>query len=253
MLSTLPRSRRRIATGGAMISVLVLSGLGLTASGNSAAAALTGKVGETIGMDLQLPAMPRAPEAPAIAATPRAPEGPEAVDTPDAPEMPARPAGLHRHATTVSISDGSVTMTDGPVRARDGAPMSSTGVPLISARTCKAGRDGDDKAFVVQASDHGRKAMIICSDRIAGVAAAATAQAAAAVAHAAVEADLASTMAGTGNRVRLDAMNQALAGMRAARLTIVNERAMNADQRKTALVGIDEGIADMQRDLAEFD
>ncbi|WP_294138396.1 M56 family metallopeptidase, partial [Sphingomonas sp.] len=53
MLSTSPRSRRRLATGGALVSTLVLAGLGLTASGTSAAAALTGKVGNTLGVDLQ--------------------------------------------------------------------------------------------------------------------------------------------------------------------------------------------------------
>ncbi|MCU6455607.1 hypothetical protein LPN01_16125, partial [Sphingomonas sp. A2-49] len=49
MLSTSPRSRRRLAAGGALVSALVLAGLGLTASGTSAAAALTGRVGDTIG------------------------------------------------------------------------------------------------------------------------------------------------------------------------------------------------------------
>lgn len=52
MLTTSPKSRRQLAMGGATVSLLVLSGLGLTASGTPAAAALTKKVERTIGVDL---------------------------------------------------------------------------------------------------------------------------------------------------------------------------------------------------------
>ncbi|MCB8829975.1 hypothetical protein LJD47_33675, partial [Escherichia coli] len=59
MLSTSPRSRRRIVAGGTLVSTLALVGLGLTASGSSAAAAISGKVGAAVGVDLQ--AAPPAP------------------------------------------------------------------------------------------------------------------------------------------------------------------------------------------------
>nr|WP_276046580.1 MULTISPECIES: M56 family metallopeptidase [unclassified Sphingomonas] len=259
MLSTLPRSRGRIATGGAMVTLLVLSGLGLTASGTSAAAALTGKVGETIGMNLQMPPAPRAPAARVAPAAPAAPDAEKAADAgsadeaPESPEAPPAPPRGHSHAGTVTIADDRVTMTDGAVRARDGLPISAAGVPLVSERVCDGRRNGDDHPVVIQTREHGRKAMIICSDRIAKMAAAATAQAAAVAVQASVAASHAVAMALDSKQIRLDAMNHAIAGMRAARLGIVNEPTMSADQRRAALQGIDRGIADMRQQLSEVD
>jgi bla regulator protein BlaR1 len=254
MLSTLPRSRSRIATGGAMITVLVLAGLGLTASGTSAAAALTGKVGETIGMDLQLPPAPRA--APAAAANGDLADAEEvadaapAADAPDAPPMPRR--AVH-HAGTVSISDDRVTVTNGAVRARDGLPVSGAGMPLVSERACGGRRNAGDRPVVVEARDHGQRAMIICSDRIARMAAAATAHAAAVAVQASAAAAQAVAVALDSKQIRLDATRHAIAGMRAARLGIVNEPTLSAFQRKAALQGIDRGIADMRAQLSEID
>ncbi len=85
MLTTSPKSRRQLAVGGATVSLLVLAGLGATASGTPAAAALTSKVERTLGVDLTstaailpavaqtepaVPAVPRVPATPAPAAMP---------------------------------------------------------------------------------------------------------------------------------------------------------------------------------------
>ncbi|MDQ2892062.1 MAG: M56 family metallopeptidase, partial [Pseudomonadota bacterium] len=53
MLTTLRPSRRRFAAGGTIVAALVVAGLGLTASGTSAASAITTRVGDAVGVDLQ--------------------------------------------------------------------------------------------------------------------------------------------------------------------------------------------------------
>ncbi|OMJ30748.1 hypothetical protein BSZ14_17085, partial [Sphingomonas sp. Sph1(2015)] len=88
MLTTSPKSRRQLAMGGATVSVLVLAGLGATASGTPAAAALTRKVERTLGVDLTstVAVMPAVAQT-----TPEVPEAPTAPSVPAAPATPAKP------------------------------------------------------------------------------------------------------------------------------------------------------------------
>lgn len=150
MLTTSPKSRRQLAMGGATVSLLVLGGLGVTASGTPAAAALTKKVERTIGVDLTsaepilpavaavetMPEVPVAPHASAVpvaaqeAVEPTAPTAPIAPSAPVAPmarqvaDVPAAPPAPPVPPYTVTLRNGKTMRIDAPhgirmVRMRD--------------------------------------------------------------------------------------------------------------------------------------
>lgn len=98
MLKSRPASPRRLFAGAATVTLLATTGLALTASGTSAAAAVKAGVGETIGVDLDVvsavdlsdvmptPPTPPAPPKPLVAPAPALPLAPVApIAAPAAP------------------------------------------------------------------------------------------------------------------------------------------------------------------------
>ncbi|AOW25195.1 hypothetical protein AVM11_06735 [Sphingomonas melonis TY] len=252
MLTTMPRSRRRLATGGVLMSAVVLTGLGLTASGTSAAKAISGKVGDTIGVDLQAqpPAPPAPPVAPAhpapatapdvaaIAAVPAPPQALEAPDAPAAPPVPAAPAKARRIVIN-TMQDGKVaTFTSNADGHFDDAAIermaadARSRAPEVSSRNCADGRDGGPRQLVVHTTRAGKRAMIVCTNRIE---AAATAGAMAS-AHAAV--------------VKRDALQTALSSVMVTRASIANNASIPPADRASALKDIDDALVELRNEMA---
>lgn len=207
-----------------MVAVVVLGGLGLTASGSSAAAALTTKVGTAVGVDLQ--AAPPAPPAPMVA--------PAAAPLP-APPAPRAPGDTDTVSTTTTADGRTVRKRVVHIhngdRVEDAAWLKD--MPQVSERDCKNGRDGSEKQIVVNSHDGKQRLMIICTNRIAKMASEGAA------------------MAANGKDIERHALESALAGLRSARAVIAANTGMSAEQRTEALAGIDEGIAEVQADMAK--
>ena len=240
MLSTSPRSRRRLALGGALVSTLVLAGLGMTASGTSAAAAISGRVGDTMGIDLQA--------APAVPAAPAAPAAPGVAAVPQPPAAPAIPAGPHRVSVTRVTQDGAVTsiartadhvLSDGTVqRLVERAVPAVPAVPAVSGiaeRRCVDGVDGGAQSFVINIGHGGTRTMVICTNRIQTAA-------------------LNGAAAGLkAQEVRLNAMSAALGSVRASRASIAANRDVPDADRKAALADMDAALAEMRAEMASLD
>jgi bla regulator protein blaR1 len=237
MLTTMPTSRRRLALGTACIALLGATGLALTASGTAAAAAITTRVGETIGADLQTPPTP--PEPPVAPEAPEAPVAsvPAAPDAPPAPTAPAK----HKH---VVDKDGKVSTT-----TSDAAGFSEVEIdamvkramadaPEVRERNCTAS-DGDERQMVVNSQEGAKRVMIICSNRIEQMSVAAAAKGE--QAHRA------------GMQARRAGMQAGLAGIEAGRASILANRNLTDEQRKEALAGLDEAMAEMRAEMAKSD
>ncbi|MEH3157821.1 MAG: hypothetical protein PGN08_02200 [Sphingomonas taxi] len=244
MLSTSPRSRRRLIAGGTLVSTLVLAGLGVTASGTSAAAAISGRVGDTIGVDLQA-APPAPPAPPAPAAPPAALEAPEAPEAPEPPEAPE--AGEHkvRHVIVKRVGkDGKVsTFASGEGGRFDDREIqqmverSLAAAPEVRHRNCTDGKDGGPHEIVVSRDTGNAKSkriMIVCSNRVAAVAANARA-------NIDVEA------------IRRNAMSTALASVAASRASIAANRDMPAKDKAEALAEMDQALAEIRAEAASPD
>ena len=235
MLSTSPRSRRRLATGGALVSTLVLAGLGLTASGTSAAAALTGKVGGTIGIDLQA-----APPVPPVPATPPAPSGTvEAPEPPAAPDTPAVQRKIKRVVVNRTDKDGKVrtytSAADGTFDDREIQQMVDRSIkmaPEVTERDCTNGQDGGAKQVVVHTIKGEKRTMVICTNRI----------------EAMVSAGVASSV--NADQIRRNAMQTALASVQASRAGIATNRDMSEVDRKEALAEMDQALAELRSEMA---
>ncbi|MGP7795167.1 M56 family metallopeptidase [Sphingomonas sp. CLY1604] len=251
MLSTSPRSRRRLAAGGALVSTLVLAGLGITASGTSAAAAISGKVGRTIGADLQdAPPAPPAPPAPAMPADPALPAAPPAPPAPAA-------EGKVRHVVVKRVDkDGKVSTytssTDG--RFDDAAIQAMVDrslkmAPEVRERRCVDGRDGAARELVVNSEAGGKRMMVICTNRIEAMAS----SGAAAAAHADAMRVNASAMRINAEAIRRNAMATALASVAASRADIAANRAMADADRTKALAEMDAAMAELRAEAAETD
>lgn len=237
MLSTSPRSRRRLATGGALVTTLVLAGLGITASGTSAAAALSGRVGDTLGVDLQVapPAPPAPPAAPVAAAEP-------AVPAPPAPPVPpaARADGKHR-VIVKRVKDGKVetftsdangVIDDQAIQTMVERAMATA--PQVRQRRCVDGPDGGPKQIVVAGRRGDTRTMIVCTNR---------AEAVAADARRGVDAEA----------IRRNAMGHALASLSASRAGIAANRDMSAADRAEALAEMDQALAELKAEMASPD
>lgn len=238
MLSTSPRSRRRLATGGALVSTLVLAGLGLTASGTSAAAALTGKVGGTIGIDLQA-----APPVPPVPATPTAPSGTvEAPEPPAALDTPAVQRKIKRVVVNRTDKDGKVrtytSAADGTFDDREIQQMVDRSIkmaPEVTERDCTNGQDGGAKQVVVHTIKGEKRTMVICTNRI----------------EAMVSAGVASSV--NADQIRRNAMQTALASVQASRAGIATNREMSEVDRKEALAEMDQALAELRSEMASPD
>ncbi|WP_428970086.1 M56 family metallopeptidase [Sphingomonas sp. Xoc002] len=261
MLTTSPKSRRQLAMGGATVSLLVLAGLGATASGTPAAAALTKKVERTLGVDLTstvavLPAVaqttPEAPEAPtapsvpvapavpakpvvAIAATvpeapavPAVPATPEAAAVPAAPQAPAAP-----RVRVVTLRNGHKVKFVGDNGMVPMVPMPP--IPMVQARACGTGNSDTRTSYMTVDGKTRRQATIICTDRIE---------------RDARQASLAAVHAQRSAQVN---MQIALASIESARASITRDRNLSEDARRDALNGLNEATAELKAEMADRD
>ncbi len=247
MLTTSPKSRRQLALGGATVSLLVLGGLGATASGTPAAAALTKKVERTIGVDLTTPAVPEqieAPETPETAETLEAPEAPETVAAvppaapvalraqaaspamAEAPAVPAVPAKPHAY---VIRSTGSKTlrmvMPDGDEK------VMTVHIPDIRSQKCGVGGSDSRTSFTTSGSNGGT-VTIICTDRIEASAKAAS-----------FSVQMAQRMV-RGN------VAMALANIDMARRNIEQNRTLSDEARTEALAGLNKAMTELKAQMA---
>ncbi len=251
MLTTSPKSRRQLAVGGATVSLLVLAGLGATASGTPAAAALTSKVERTLGVDLTstaailpavaqtepaVPAVPRVPATPAPAAmpapaitatTPSVPSVPEVPQVADVPPVPPLPVA--RRATMTRVGDTKVirfVMPDGKEQ------VTTIRIPDIRSQKCGVG-GGDSRTSFTTTRPGGAMVTVICTDRIEAMAQ-----------SAAKSAQMAQRSAHTNMKV-------AMAGIDMARTTIAQDRNLSDEARREALAGLEQATAELKAEMAK--
>jgi len=231
-------SPTRAATGLIGVGALSVAALGFTASGTSAAETLKSKVETVTGVSLgqEVPAPP-APAAP--------PEAPEAADAPAAPEAPEAPAAaaaprVERHVYRYSSDDkhaGKQVRKMVIVRAdgtRDEIAMPDPEAIRASIPDIRDGKcgTGEGKPSVEHRSEAGKKIMIICTDRIE---------------MAAADAE---RIAMRSKRLGLDSARM---GLRMARRSLESETDMTADERAKALKGIDEAMAELEKQRRDDD
>lgn len=230
----------RMAAGLAGVGALSLAALGLTASGTQAAEKIKDKVGATIGVDLDQavpappsPAQPPAPAAPPAAAEPAAPPAPPAAEA--APAAPAAPR-IARHVYRFEDGKGEgkqvrkivVVHADGTTQETELPDPDALRASIPEIRDGKCGKG--DKPSVEHREEGGRKIMIICSDRIA------------------MQAADAERMAAVHKRF---GMQSALMGLRHARRSVEADQDISAGERAKALKGIDEAIAELEKDKSK--
>ncbi|RYD59824.1 MAG: peptidase M56 [Sphingomonadales bacterium] len=217
-------SPTRLVTGLVGVSALSLAALGLTASGTQAAEQIKNKVEAVTGVAL-------GQDVPAPPAPPAEARAPEALEAPEAPEAGRRVEkhiyrfnedgkdGKRIKKIVMVHSDGSTTETAMPDMDQILADM-----PQIRDGKCGG---GEGKPTVEHRAEGGKKIMIICTDRIERIT---------------VDAE---RMAMRGKRL---GMEGALMGLRHARRSIEIEREISSDERAKALKGIDEAIAELEKD-----
>lgn len=269
-------SRIRLLAGGATLAVLLMAGLGVTASGTQAAERVRTGVEHATGVDfaaIELPSLPQVPPAPPAPPTPATPPAP---DAPPAPPLPPE-AKKSVHVTLVD-KDGKVTRLDDTdvdearlgdgkkvtrrfvIRSKDGKPMSwddahkdlpadlaerLKNMPEIASRDCSE-KEGDPKSHVLRREENGKKITIICTNRIERVAslAALDGQRVQLFARRA-EADARGAAAHAIVMSR-HAEASALFGLRNARRNIERNTDMSEAQRSNALAGIDQAIRELE-------
>lgn len=234
MLTTSRTSRRRLVAGTACVSVLAATGLALTASGTSAAAAITTRVSETIvGSAVQMPPAPPAP--------------PAALDAPSPPAAPARAISDEAAKTTVkhvvvkrvgkdgklttTTSDSEGGFTDAETEAMVQRALAAA--PEVHERNCTDADGGDHRQVTINRQDGDKRIMIVCTNRIDAITARAAKTAVQSV------------------EVHRSAMKAAMAGITAARESILTDRNLSEAQRRAALSGLDEAIAEMRSEQAK--
>jgi beta-lactamase regulating signal transducer with metallopeptidase domain len=232
MLTTSPKSRRQLAMGGATVSLLVLGGLGVTASGTPAAAALTKKVERTIGVDLTS----AEPILPAVAAVETMPEVPVAPMARQVADVPAAPPAPPVPPYTVTLRNGKTMRIDAPhgirmVRMRDMPVMPP--MPLVRSETCGTANSDMRTSYTKVEGKTRQQVTIICTDRIE--------RAARTAALSAVDAE---HMAKSNMRI-------ALSSIAMARRTIDNNRNLSEEARREALSGLDQATAELRAEMAD--
>lgn len=229
MLSkTRPFSPTRVATGLVGIGALSVAALGLTASGTQAAETIKNKVETVTGMtlDQNMPAPPAPPEP---AAAPEAPEPPEAID--GAQKVKAR---VYHFSSDDRGEDGKRVKKVVLVRAdghKDEVAMPDAEAIRLSIPEIRDGKCGKGSPQTIEKrAEGGRKMMIICTDRIEFAAADA------------------SRMALRHKQFGLDSARM---GLNMARRSIESESDMTAAERAKALKGIDEAMAELEKQRDE--
>ncbi len=225
MLTTSRTSRRRLAAGTVSVGLLVTAGLGFTASGTSAAEA----IGARIHADI--PAMPPMPPRAAVpAVTPVPPMPPQASVPALDPVPPVPPVAPVPPAKPATGASGARTHV---MQIRNGNRVTIAGAPEVNERVCTDGRDGDARQFVINRQDGDKRIMIICSNRIEKAAAEGA------------------EIAANSKDIERSALRSAISGLRSARAGIAGNMSMSAEVRAQALAGIDEGIAEVESDIAK--
>jgi len=263
MLTTSPKSRRQLALGGATVSLLVLGGLGATASGTPAAAALTKKVERTIGVDLTTPALPEVPEQAELPEPPETPVTPSTVAQPGvaAPAAPTAPAAPARPAVAAAPLDPMAPMTpmvpetpETPqVAATEGAHVVATRngrrfqivttdgripmgpMPLVRSGACGTAGSDTRTSYVTTNGRTKQQVTVICTDRIEKMA------------------RQASLSALSAQRTAQVNMRIALASIENARASIMRDRNLSEDARRDALNGLNEATAELKAEMADRD
>lgn len=264
MLKSRPVTPRRLLAGAATVGLIATTGLGLTASGYAATAAVKASVGETIGVDLDAvqldlpePPSPPTPPEPVTAPEPPAlPNGVRAVRSPAQPPRPtpAPPAPLalapvppippvppvpsvdgHQHLSVIR-KDGRVVrrIISGP----HGPAIHLSDVPEVRERRC----GGGEQPMVRHESRGGKRVTIICTDRIERMAE-----------RHAEQAERHAELAANSDVIRRQALEGALRGLRGARESVVATPNLTSEQRRLALAGIEESIREMESDLRQAD
>ncbi|MGL4302951.1 MAG: M56 family metallopeptidase [Sphingomonas sp.] len=245
MLTTTKISPVRLVTGAGALSLLIVAGLGLTASGTAAVAKVRKSVETATGVDiarLDQASVPPPPVAEAAAPTP--------ADVSEPPVPPAPP----RATTTTTITDTTTTIAedgkdhrkvvrvirrdkDGKVTLENLSGMENmSGIETIpEVRSARCSSEGDPRQMVLHREKDGKKLIVICSNRIEKVAAEGAA------------------IAANSKDIERKAYAGALAGLRAAREKMLRSPEMGAEARAQALAGIDTAIAEIQADIAKVE
>lgn len=262
MLTRTRPSRRRLAAGATAVAGVVAAGLALTASGTRAAAAVTERIGDAVGVDIAQAAppapaaVPAAPASPEPAATPRAVkrvvvrrngetrvmEGAEAdafvaANPPPAVPLPPQRPDLKTMPGATLSADGKSwkVWTDGT----DGPRFTMVTPPDITSRACVDGPDGGPRQFVLQREGKDRHVTIICRNRIDAAAREGARRGQELAQNAEFRADIARRQARNG-RVT------AFASIRTARASIAADRNLTDDQRREALAGLADAEAELR-------
>ncbi|WP_034160030.1 M56 family metallopeptidase [Sphingomonas sp. ERG5] len=269
MLTTNKTSRSRLIGGAAAVAMLTVAGLGFTASGTKAAAAIRSNVQTATGVDLARldipsPVAPVAPVPPAPAPAPApdpapvpAPATLAQVEAPEPPVPPAAPewtGDRSRQVTTTTINDnGKKTQRvrivmrdrDGKVHTEEFDGMAALqNIPGVSSINC--GEGGDRGAMVINKQDGGKHRIVICRNRIDRVAREGAETAAKGAA-------LAANNAVSSREIERKAYRSALSGLRSARADMARNIDLTGEARDDALESIDDSIRDMEANLARVD
>ncbi|MEG3123052.1 M56 family metallopeptidase [Sphingomonas sp. GB1N7] len=241
MLTTNKTSRTRLIGGAAAIALIGVAGLGLTASGTQAAETVRAKVETATGVnlakfDITPPAPPAAPGVAQVAEPPAPPELPESANLP--PSAPGEDRTIDSSTTT---KDGKVVKRikvvvrdkDGKVRTEDWHGMDELkNMPEVSSANCPG---GDAKQMVINEKKGGRQRIIICTNRIEKVA------------------SDGAKMAANSKDIQRNALQTAIASLRATRASMEANKDMPAEGRAEAIKGIDEAIAEVTAEMSKAD
>jgi bla regulator protein blaR1 len=236
MLTRHRRPSRAQRWGGmAGIGALTLAGLALTASGTGAAEELKANVAERTGVDIDRIELPRLPELPAI------PSPPPPVVAPEAAKEPRRVVVLRtpdaegrqwrqRAVDPLLLVRAQLLALAEADKASERAREAVAKAPKVETRVC----GGEGEVTTRAVSPDGRASVTICKDRIERAAANAEARAsrAEAIAHSA----------------DVSARATARSSIRMARRSIESNRNLSEEQRAEALAGLDQAMAQIERD-----
>lgn len=253
MLMNTNKSRARIIGGTALVAVLALAGLGMTASGSQAAEKLRSQASVVSdgGRHLvdtafvahvnEVPAVPAAPLAPAARIAPAAPAAPQASPVPQAEDTPppAQPKKVEqKRIFIVTNANGKVQTVDvtGESGSKDVDPEHverEIRVKIPEVIDGKCGEPGKGGEVVRKETVNGKQRIIICSRQIEFITK--DAQERAANAH----------------EIERSALHSALSSLRETRARMAANASLSGDARAEALKGIDEAIAEVEADLAK--
>ncbi|WP_448501938.1 M56 family metallopeptidase [Sphingomonas sp.] len=235
MLTKHRRPSRAQRWGGmAGIGALTLAGLALTASGTGAAEELKANVAERTGVDIDRIELPRLAQLPAI-------PSPPPVVAPEAAKEPRRVVVLRTRDTErgqwpkrEELSGPEQERVDRSIaeaeKAREYAKEVMANAPKVETLRC--GGDGQMTTRAVTAD--GSASIIVCKDRIERIAAEAKARA--------ERAEIVARATDTSGKAT------ALASIRTARRSIESNRNLSDEQRAKALAGLDQAMAQIERD-----